>query len=399
MQAPQRSRGPSPFSQLARTHAVILAADAFFTVALAGSLFFVVPLEAARSKVVLYLAITMAPFGIVAPLLGPALDRARSRRVILAAGSCIGRALMCLLLARHLRSLWLYPEAFGVLVLMKGYLVAKSSLVPAVVRSEAELVEANSRLAIVGVLGAMAGGLVAAGIMRLVGGVWVLLLGAVVYVVGAAMVLGVPSSDAGALDAAAPEPRRGLAGIRFASVAMAILRCGVGFLVFLLAFSLKRSGEPAWFYGAVIAISALGGFAGAVLAPMARKLLREEAILVAALAVPTAVAVLSARGSGRWAALGVALALGIGASLGRAGFDSLVQRDAPGTAWGRSFARYEAYFQLAWVIGAFVPTIFPLGAGAGLVVLAFLLGTGTLAYLTALSADRLVAHRTGRVPP
>jgi hypothetical protein len=94
----------------------------------------------------------------------------------------------------------------------------------------------------------------------------------------------------------------------------------------------------------------------------------------------------------------VAFAVGLGASGGRAGFDSLVQRDAPEGLWGRSFARYEAYFQLAWVLGAFVPVIAPMSAGTGLLLLALALGAGAFVYLAGLAADSLVGHDRTRGP-
>jgi MFS-type transporter involved in bile tolerance (Atg22 family) len=171
---------------------------------------------------------------------------------------------------------------------------------------------------------------------------------------------------------------------------MAVLRSGVGFVVFLLAFALKREGEPAWFYGLVIAASALGGFVGAVAAPRLRRLLREEAVLVVSLALPAAAAVIGARSEARPAALMVALALGIGGSCGRAGFDSLVQRDAPDSSWGRAFARFEAYFQLAWVLGAFIPVLIAISPGTGMLILALILGAGGFVYLAGLAADSLL---------
>jgi hypothetical protein len=184
-----------------------------------------------------------------------------------------------------------------------------------------------------------------------------------------------------------------LAPIRLAALAMAVVRAGVGFMTFLLAFALKRAGEPAWFYGAVIGVSSLGGLLGSVAAPRVRRVLREEAVLVLALAVPTAVAVLGARSQGRPAALTVAFALGLGAAGGRAGFDSLVQRDAPDTLWGRAFARYEAYFQVAWVLGAFIPVLISMSTGTGFVVLALGLSAGAFAYLAGLAAESLVHAR------
>jgi hypothetical protein len=119
-------------------------------------------------------------------------------------------------------------------------------------------------------------------------------------------------------------------------------------------------------------------------------------VLVIALAVPAAVAVMGARSQARTAALLVAFALGLGASAGRAAFDSLVQRDAPDTMWGRSFARYEAYFQLAWVLGAFVPVLRSMSPGIGLIVLALVLGAGGFMYLAGLAADSLVGARAQR---
>ena len=49
--------------------------DALVTIALAGSLFFDIDPNSARWKVFLYLALTVAPLALVAPFIGPALDR------------------------------------------------------------------------------------------------------------------------------------------------------------------------------------------------------------------------------------------------------------------------------------------------------------------------------------
>ena len=61
----------SPFRRLARTHALMTAGDVAMVVSLAGSLFFSISPDAARSKVLLYLLVSFAPFAIVAPLIGP----------------------------------------------------------------------------------------------------------------------------------------------------------------------------------------------------------------------------------------------------------------------------------------------------------------------------------------
>ena len=144
----------SPFSKLALAHAIGVCGDIFVTVALADSIFFSVATDAnaARSKVLLYLVFTMAPFAVVAPVLGPLLDRSRGGRRLLFMGSCAGRAVLCLFMAANIKGLALYPLAFGSLVLSKGQNIAKSALVPAVVDDESELVRANSRLQLISVL-------------------------------------------------------------------------------------------------------------------------------------------------------------------------------------------------------------------------------------------------------
>ena len=43
-----------------------------------------------RGRVALYLALTMAPFAIVAPLLGPAIDRAKGGRRLMIIGTAAG---------------------------------------------------------------------------------------------------------------------------------------------------------------------------------------------------------------------------------------------------------------------------------------------------------------------
>ena len=62
----------------------------------------------------------------------------------------------------------LFPLVFVALVLQKTYLVSKSAIVPSVVRSERDLVEANSKLGLIaGVIGFAA--VVPAGILQLLG--------------------------------------------------------------------------------------------------------------------------------------------------------------------------------------------------------------------------------------
>ena len=135
----------------------------------------------------LFLLITMTPFVIIAPVLGPALDRMKGGRRLFLISSAAGRALLCIALAMYIskpapEGLLVYPLAFGVLVLQKGSAIAKSALVPALVNDDAELVTANSRLALINAIGAFVGAAPAFVVYKLFGADWSLRYGAVVFV-------------------------------------------------------------------------------------------------------------------------------------------------------------------------------------------------------------------------
>src|ERR1700728_1860115 len=119
-----------PFGRLALVHCLQAAGTAFITVSLAGSLFFSISPDAAKSKVLLYLLITIAPFAVVGPALSPILDRGRQARRASVAIANAGSAFLCIGMARNIHDLFLFPEAFGVLVLAKLYVVARAALVP-----------------------------------------------------------------------------------------------------------------------------------------------------------------------------------------------------------------------------------------------------------------------------
>lgn len=365
----------TPFGRLARAHAIAVAGDTLVAIALAGTLFFSIDVDQARSEVFLYLALTMAPFAIVAPLVGPALDRTAGGRRWMVIGSSALRALVCLLMVRDVDSLLLFPEAFVYLVLARSYHVAKSALVPTVVPSHEGLVEANSKLSlisgIVGFVAAVPGAL----LLRFGGSEWVLGLAVVVFAVGVVIAWRVPKVQVAAEPETA-EARAELrgAGVLLAASAMALLRGIVGFLTFLLAFSLRTDGSPTWHFGVVLALSALGSMTGAALAPALRRQTTEERIISVLLVVVAALAVVGAwLGSLPGAAL-IAVTVGVSAAGAKQAFDSIVQRDAPDANRGRSFARFETRFQLVWVGGA-VLGIVPMPMWVG-----FLLVSGVSAF-------------------
>jgi len=377
--------GDSPFARLALTHVLAIAGDTLVTVALAGSLFFSISPHAARGRVALYLVLTMAPFAVVAPLLGPVLDRSRSGRRAVVVVCCAGRTVVCFLMAQHLHSLLLFPEAFVVLVLSKAYLVTKAALVPATVDDETQLVRANARLA---VLAALAG-FVAAGPGALVlklsflGAPWVLRLAGVAFAAAAVAAVRLARAPVDQK----PEPTATEAGllrshgILLGSTAMAVLRGSVGFLTFLLAFAFRRAHAPSWWFGVAIGASLAGTLVGALLAPRVRRLVTEERMLTASLVAVALAAAIGARFGNRAAASALAGVVGLGASAGKLAFDSIVQRDAPDAAQGRAFARFETRFQLVWVAAALVPVVIPVPTRVGMITLAVAASGATIFYV------------------
>ncbi len=404
--AGQEAFTASPFSRLMITHVVSLAGDALVTLGLAGSIFFSTDLHAARGRVTLTLLLTIAPFAVVAPLLGPIIDKTRGGRRAMVVATALGRAVACFLMAQNIKSLWLFPAALLTLICSKGYSVAKSTLVPSAVQRPQDLVEANSKLA---VSGALAGFLIAIPgviIYKLAGPAWLLRLDIGVFLACAITALRLQVTDRGTDAQLAPEVLAGAeateildpdgwrpgtatrrdgrreampkplpaGAIQVAAFAMGTLRSIVGFMTFLVAFGFRhqgRHGAPAWWYGVVLAASIGGNLVGAAVAPWLRARLREELILAGSavmVAVAGIVAFLFNSAHSRPAATLLAGIVGLSAGAAKLSFDALVQRHVPAASQGRAFGRFEAGFQLAWVVGALVPVVIPLDLPQGFLI-------------------------------
>ena len=432
-----------PFTWLARTHLLSAAGDALIAIALAGSLFFNLDPAAARPRVALYLVVTMAPFAVVGPLIGPLVDRSRGGRRGMIIGAGIARAVLALLMVRHLDSLLLFPEAFGALVAGKTYHVAKSAVVPGLVREERDLVEANSKLMLLSGLG----GALAVGpgvLLSLASSRWVLVLASVVFVLMTFPAARLPRTAVRPPPGLAAEPwgdelnqpaqpgespqpgqppqpgqspqpglrhgptqsrspdqpahasrRRG--AMLLAGSAMGVVRAMTGFTLFLIAFWLRTDdAAPLWF-GFMFTASAVGQLIGAVSAPVLRRRIREEMLLASTLLAAAAMSFYVVTSPDRVSVLFLAVVIGLMSALGKLCFDAIVQRDEVPAERGRTFARFETRFQLMWVIGALVPVaapsgILPLRAGVMLLGIA-----ATVAVL--LYAGGMWALARGRRPP
>ena len=380
----------SPFARLARAHVITAVADALVTLALAGSLFFDLDPNEARWKVFLYLVLTVAPLAFVAPFIGPALDRSHGgRRWMVVAVNGV-RALVCLVMLDDLDRLVLFPEAFAVLALGKGYGVARSALVPTVVRNDAELVEANSKLQLLSGLAAPAAGAIAAPAYAIAGSQGILGVAFAMYAIGTVAALRIPSTQVAVLSVSAEEAAelRGV-GVLLAASSMALLRGIVGFLTLLLLFDLRE--DPRWHLGLVAGLSGAGALVGSALAPRLRRSLSEERMLMALLGVTVVAAGGAAWVGGLPASAGMAATIAVASTAGKLAFDSLVQRDAPDANRGRSFARFEVRFQLVWVIGAVIPLLLlPIPLRVGFVGIA---ATAAFALFSYVAGQRAAARQ------
>jgi hypothetical protein len=381
----RRAFGPAPLDRLAHTTALSSGADAFVAVSLAGSLFFNLSIEAARPRIILYLLLTMAPFVIVAPLIGPFVDRIRGGHRVVIAACCFGRAVLCFLLAFQLKSLALYPLAFSILVLNKTHAVAKSALVPRLVEEPDRLVESNATLSRVAAVAGATGGAVAVAVLGLSGAPGVLFAGCAVYAVAVFAALSIRRAAVPTISPALriiEEQELRSPSLILGVSSMALVRGAVGFFAFFAAFTLKGAGEATWVFGAVAVAGGLGGFAATFVAPALRRLLLEERILEVAMALPAVFALFVPKAFVAPSLLVVAFFLGLAANLGRQGFDSLVQRDAPDAERGRAFARFEVRLQLTWVLGALLPVTLTPSMAVGMYFLGGVLVLGAVFYGT-----------------
>jgi MFS family permease len=343
------------------------AGDALVTVALAGSQFLSVQPGEARSKVALYLLITMAPFALLAPVIGPTLDRFPHGRRVALGLTMLARAALALTLARHINSLYLYPLALGLLVLSRAFGVARSAVIPRVLPEGSSLVKVNSRVTLTGVLGGLVIAPLGYGIAKVVGYPWMLRVGAVVFVVGLFLAWGLPSVvDSSAGEKKAPSVgraavsaqestrlRRVLGELPSALRSAAALRTLVGFLTLFLAFRAREDGLGL----AGIAIlglaagvgSAIGVFLGGRL-----KRSKPEFLLVLGLLIALAGCIVAALLYSVVTAMLAALVATMAGSMSKLGLDAVIQRDIAEDTRNSAFARSETALQLSWVVGGAV---------------------------------------------
>jgi MFS family permease len=389
--------GTSGLAALVETHALQSAGDATITVALAGSLFFSVPTHEARSRVALYLLITMAPFAVVAPILGPLLDRVRHGRRAALAVTMLARAALALAIGHSLghgnhtsvtQALTLYPAALGVLVASKAYGIARSAAVPRLVPEGMTLVQANSRLTFAGVVAPGVAGSIAAAVITVLGHRTELLLGAGVYVVAAITAFRLPklADGGGRRQRGTPKPakqrRSWLSGDLYRALRTAAsLRWLSGFLLLFGAFVVRVHPigglSPNICLGELALGIGVGNLMGTLLG--ARTAAAAGARLSALLLAATvAVNVFAAFDFNVISVFALAVVASAAAAMSKLSLDATIQRKIDDEIRTSTFARSETVLQLSWVVGGGIGIVLPTRPEVGFSVAAAVLAAALI---------------------
>ncbi|HEY7812042.1 MAG TPA: MFS transporter, partial [Nakamurella sp.] len=365
------------------TYAVMAnyAVDAALAVALANTLFFAAAKADSTAKVLLYLLLTVAPFAVIAPLIGPLLDRIQTGRRVALAVSSFGRALLALTMAIKFDSWVIYPCALGMLVLSKSFGVLKAALTPRVLPEEITLVKTNSRLSVFGMIAGGLSGALAAGLSWAGGSPAALIFTAICAVVCGVLCLRIPSwveSTAGEVPVRKrdrdPQQQVFPPAVSATLWTNATIRIETGFLALFIAFVVKSRFQPRsvvapsdgtvppaphtdfsqlLLLGVVGAAAGVGGFVGNALG--ARLTLRNPervaVISLGAIILSVLVAILM---PGLVTAGIVAFVGSTGSSLAKVCLDSVIQRDLPEVNRASAFGRSESVLQLSWVFGGVI---------------------------------------------
>ncbi|MFC5784341.1 MULTISPECIES: MFS transporter [Streptomyces] len=404
--------GESGLGKLIELHAVNGAGDVMITIALASTVFFSVPTDEARGRVALYLGITMAPFAILAPVVGPLLDRLPHGRRAAMAASMLARALLAIVLSGAVISggVQLYPAALGVLVASKAYGVVRSAVVPRLLPPRFSLVKANSRVTLGGLLATGVAAPVGAG-LQILGPRWPLYGAFVIFISGMVLCFQLPhkvdsaKGEGKALLAADEQhlhgPRKETTkqkrpGLRTVGPAVthalfvnASQRCLSGFLIFFLAFLLREHPMPGQSAAVSLSIVGISAGAGNALGTAVGAWLKSRApeiIIVTVVAAVLGVAITATLFFSAALTACLAAVAGFAQALSKLSLDALIQRDVPEEVRNSAFARSETLLQMAWVVGGAIGLALPLNGALGLGVAAAIVGTGWLTTVRGLLA-------------
>jgi len=316
--------------------------------------------------VLLFLAVSLAPFAVIAPFIGPVIDRIPGgRRFTVFLVSALRCATVVAMISR-LNSLSLFALAFISLVLARTYSVSKAALVPTLVKNDDELVSANGKLGLLsGLMGFAAA--IPAGLLQLIDARVTLCMSATMFGLAGLAALRLPrhvaTTPSQVEEIETEELRNNL--VKRIGLSMMILRGVIGFLFFHVAFWLRdeRAGT-AWF-GLAIGLSSLAIMIANTVAPLLRRFMSERKLMMFAyLAIGMTGVIAGVVGGITAGIILIAVTNGMG-SVGRLAFESVIQREAPDVNRARVFVRFETRNQLAWVGFGLIAVILTLPGAVG----------------------------------
>ncbi len=393
------------------TYAVMAnyAVDAALAVALAGTLFFAAATAESTGRVLLYLVITVAPFAVIAPVIGPMLDRLQRGRRLALAVSSFGRALLAIMMAFNFSPFnpWvIYPCALGNLVMSKAFGVLKAALTPRVLPAQITLVKTNSRLTTFGMIAGGVAGVVAGGLYKVAGSPAALFFTASCAVAGGVLCLRIPAwveSTEGEVPVKRADTRRGFPQIVTATLwANSMIRVETGFLALFIAFVVKSQyPQPQHsaftqllLLGVIGGAAGIGGFVGNTMGARLTLSAPETMSLISLISVlvSTVVAVLV---PGLATAAIVGFVGSTASSLAKVSLDSVIQHHLPEESRASGFGKSESVLQLGWVFGGVVGLLLG-GVWTFGHANVYAIGFGTIAMLLALGLVQSVLVRSGR---
>jgi hypothetical protein len=377
------------------TYAVMLnyASDAAMAVALANTLFFSAATAESKTKVFLYLLITVAPFGLVAQVIGPLLDRIQHGRRLALAMACVGQAALAVVMALYFTTWALYPAALGMMVLSKSFTVLKAAVTPRVLPPSITLVKTNARLTVFGLLATVVFGGVAAGVVKLSDSTGALYFTALICLVDAVLCMRIPSwveSTKGEVPASLATAELPIVGRRkrqpmgrnvvVSLWANGTIRLLTGFLTLFAAFVIKAHTEheplrQVLLLGVIGAAAGVGSFLGNMVGARLN-FARANKLLLGCLSATLAATVLAAVLDGVWTAAIVALTGSVASALSKISLDAVIQSDLPERSRASAFGRSETILQLTWVLGGALGVLLPAQFWIGFTVVSCLLALG-----------------------
>jgi MFS family permease len=394
--------GEMGMMRLLDLHAASCAGDTLITIGLAGTIFFSAPAGEARGKVALYLLVTMVPFALLAPIVGPLLDHFRHGRRYALAATMLGRAFLAWLISDYIHGFGLFPAAFGVLALSRAYGVARSAAVPRLLPDRLGLSEAGARASLYGTIAGAAVAPLGLAAFQ-IGPQWPLRIASVIFIMGMVVALRLPPRA----DSDPPETvprlfqlswlRRDRSGEKVltgqlviaALTGAACLRALYGFLLLFLAFAIKGQDLPTGLLGMKLGVgAALSLFAGALgvgtfLATAVGtrlRIRRPVALQAGGLVVTGALGVLTAVRLNLLTVGLLCLATALVTGLAKLAVDATIQERIDERVRASAFAHSETVLMLAWVAGG----------GLGLIPFHGRLGVAAAAGFTVLAAVRAV---------